>query len=224
MEKYNNRESYILKVKKDNCYFICNRNSDDFDNIFNDKYVKFWEVNKVSQLKFSNADFCEILQILPLDNYKRRHQNILNDIKQKYIDELQISNIELSNKQMTNIRQSYRNIYYQQFIDFLTIKHNINNLYDKLYDYGKKIFYKSNNHSFFMMTYDEIWHNDKLTDEEKVICIILRDYIYDMKYNKHSKYPFLKGNIKYTINHLIRIFDNKFYKYKYFINISKYEH
>lgn len=212
MNDYIERESYILKVKKDNCYFICNRNSEDFDLIFRDKYVQFWEVNKVSQLNFSDADFCEILSILPLDNYKRRHQNILNDIKKRYIDELQLNNIELSNKQMTNIRKSYRSLYYRQFIDFQAVKHNINNLYDKIYDYGKRMFYKSNNDSFFNMTYDEIWHNEKLTDEQKVICIMLRKYIYNMKYIKKSKYPFNKGNIKSTINRLIWKFDRPGYR------------
>ena len=206
-ENIKNRNSLILKVKKDNSYFICNRNSQDFDNIFHDKYVKFWEVNKVSNLKFTEADFCEILEIVPLDNYKRRHQNILNDIKKKYIDELQLSDIELSNKQMTNIRKSYRNIYYKQFVDFIIIKHSIINLSDKLYDYGKRMFYKSNNNSFFDMTYDEIWHSSKFTDEQKVICIMLRNYIYNMKYERKSKYPFVKGNVKNTIKWLIKSFD-----------------
>lgn len=212
-DELNKRESYILKVKKDNCYFICNRNSEDFDNIFNDKYVRFWEVNNVSQLSFSNADFCYILEIVQLDNYKRRHQNILNIIKKKYIDELQLNDIELSNKQMTDIRKSYRSIYYKQFIDFLTIKHNIENLDKKLYDYGKRIFYKTNNNSFFNMTYDEIWHNEKLTDEQKVICIMLRDYIHRRKYETLSKYPFDKGNIKWRIKYIIKYFDRPPKKY-----------
>lgn len=206
-DEFHNRESYILKVKKDDAYFICNRNSDDFDTIFKDKYVRFWEVDEVWQLNMSDVDLCSILSVLPLDNYKLRHQTILNNIKKRYIDELQLKDIELSNKQMATIRKTYRTIYHEQFKEFLSIKHKIQNLDKKLYEYGKRLFYKNNNESFFDMTYDEIWHYDKLTDDQKVICIILRNYIYNKKYVYKEKYPFIKGKVNKTINMLIKEFN-----------------
>lgn len=54
--EYAERDSVIMKVKKDNTWFVCNRNSDDFDTIFNDKYVAFWEIDSISYLAFSNCD------------------------------------------------------------------------------------------------------------------------------------------------------------------------
>lgn len=205
--EYLKRDSVIMKVKKDNTWFVCNRNSDDFDNIFNDKYVKFWEVNNISYLNFSNCDNIEFLCILPLDNYNKRHQTILNKYKQKYIDELLIKNIELSNKDMTGIKKQYRNIYYEQWKEFLETLNHIEHLEEKIYDYSKKIFYAPKDKEwFYEMTRDTIWKHKKWNKEQKVIFIILRDYIRFRKYTLKSKYPFDKGNIKNKIKRLIRNF------------------
>jgi len=199
------RYSIIMKVKKDNTWFICNRNSNDFDSIFNDKYVKFWEIGNISSLKFSECDSVEILEYVPLDNYNRRHQTILNEYKQKYIDKMSLEDIELSNKSMTQIKKQYRNIYYEQYKDLLKSLKDIESINDKIYEYAKKLFYTDKDNSwFYEMTRDEIWRNKKWSKEQKVIFIILRDHIYYKKYHLKTHYPFYKGQIKHEINSLVR--------------------
>lgn len=70
----------------------------------------------------------------------------------------------------------------------------------------KKIFYKKGNENFFTLSREEIWNidNPDFSKEQKIIFIILRDYIKEKKQLKYY-YPFIKGSIKNTINKLINI-------------------
>ena len=203
-----NRTTLILKVKKDNTWFVCNRNSDDFDNIFKDKYVKFWEVTKPDDLKFSNCDICNILTELPYDNFNKRHQKLINPVKQTFIECLNCDNTELSNKQFNNIKNTYRHIYYNQYKEFIRIKNNIEDIEEKVYNYAKKIFYsKPKLKKYYYWSYDYIWHNTVFNDEQKVILIILRNHLL-RRSTDLSYHPFEKGYIKKTIKYLIEKYDD----------------
>ena len=79
-------------------------------------------------------------------------------------------------------------------------------LEDKLYDIAKKLFYKENNMSYLENSrYWDIWTDKRISIEQRILVIMLRDYIYDRKIKKF-KYPFDKKQIKRTINNIISSF------------------
>lgn len=202
------RCSIIFQITKDNTSFICNRNSDGFEQIFSDKYVRFWEVKELSSLNMIDADDCKILEIIHLSNYNLKDQKLLNKIKQKWIDELQVEEIQLSNKQFATIKKGYRNYYHELYNNFRNELYKIENINDKIYEYAKKIFYKENNQWFYKMSNFDIWNDDRLNNEQKVICILLKNYLLDAKYIKKQKYPFttnIKRQIKILISNAISL-------------------
>lgn len=197
------RDSIIFKVTKDNYSFICNRNSDNFDSIFKDKYVKFWQVEELSELNFLDVDELKILEIIPISNYKRKDQKLLNEIKQKYINELNLNEEEISNKQFMEIKNNYRNYYYEEYRQFRKLLlENRDEICLDIYDYAKRIYFKSNNDWFYEMSNYDIWISEKYNIKQKLICIILKDYLKNRKHKK-EKLPFTQGRVKKTIHNLI---------------------
>lgn len=203
------RCSYILKINIANYCFICNRNSEDYSSIFRDKYVKWWESNKLCDLDLSDEGTnIQILEVINLDNFKLRHQKELNIIKKQYIDEFNAveEDKELSNKLFNDYKQNYRKLYKAMYRDFIYTLRNIDNIHNKIYEYGKKLFYKKDNDWFFNMTRENIWKENRFSEEQKVILILLRDYIKERR-NNNEQYPFTKGMVKWRIKNIIKIYD-----------------
>lgn len=207
------RYTIILKVTLDNNIFICNRNSDDYDNIFNDKYVKWWESNLVEIMKFTTIDNCEILEILyDYDNYNKRHQKLINPIKEKYIKQFNAKSIDdnaLSNVLFNNIKNNYRTKYKIQYNDFKLVVDKLgSDIYSLLYENAKKLFFSKSERYFLTLSRERIWNIQTRNLETKVCYIIMRDYIKYMIENK-SKMPFNKENRKIndTLDMLIKLND-----------------
>lgn len=208
----NNRYTLILKVKLEENIFICNRNSRDYDNIFNDRYVKWWESDLVDIMNFSNIDECEILQILPYDNYKLRHQSLINPIKQEFI---QLYNAKcyddevLSNIMFNNVKNNYRTKYKIQYKEFIHIIDDMgDNKHKLLYETAKKMYYNKSEKYFLSLSRERIWHTQNRTFETKACYIILRDYLkhridngYNLPFDKNER------RINDTIDMLLKIND-----------------
>ena len=207
------RYTIILKITLDNNIFICNRNSDDYDNIFNDKYVKWWESNLVDIMKFTTIDNCEILEILyDYDNYNKRHQKLINPIKEKYIEQFNAKSIDdnaLSNVLFNNIKNNYRTKYKIQYNDFKLVVDKLGrDIYSLLYENAKKLFFSKSERYFLTLSRERIWNIQTRNLENKVRYKIMRDYIKYMIENK-SKMPFNKENRKIndTLDMLIKLND-----------------
>ena len=71
---------------------------------------------------------------------------------------------------------------------------------------SKRLFYKKNNIEYLNKTFWEIWNDERMSYEQRVLVIMLRDYIRNAKKNGLKK-PYNKGNIKTTRNLII----NRFY-------------
>lgn len=203
-----NRKSLILYVKKKDCAFICNRNSDIYNLVFKDKYVEFWGPDDCESI----MDFCdsdvsiEILEVCDVSNYNHSDQRYLNVRKKYWLEQLQAEeerdikwSNDLFNRTINNYRQQYRKKY-NEFIQFVD---RIDNIYDKCYYMAKKLFFKDNNEWFLTMTYNDMWNYDKLTKEMRAVCMIIAPYIYIRRIDEY-KLPFDKNHIKRTINQLIK--------------------
>lgn len=80
--------SYILKVKIGESYYIINRNETFVDKLLTEPdYVKFFglDAKKFHQWLLSNV---EILATYPIDNKNHSHQKLLNTIKEEYRNKL----------------------------------------------------------------------------------------------------------------------------------------
>lgn len=174
------RASYILKVtdKAKNIAFICNRNSQDFDNIFTDPYVRFWESNKLSYMSFTSANLnIEILEEVALSNYMKKDQAFLNERKKYYIEKYNASGeYTLSNSLFNEYNKNYRAKYKSDYYDFY---HNLtDNLGEKqvvtaLYELSKLLLENPKFHNWYYSTKEEIWKDDTLTLNQKTIFVML---------------------------------------------------
>ena len=209
MDNYDDveRHSYIIEFVKDGKKFICNRNSDMYTNIFKDKYVSFWGIEDISELDTESCDMLNIVKILyGISNYNKQEQKYINIIKKEYIDDAIENDEELLNLQFVESTKAYRKYYKDQYKKFLSELWHIKDLEDKLYDMAKKLFYKENNMSYLENSrYWDIWTDKRISIEQRILVIMLRDYIYDRKIKKF-KYPFDKKQIKRTINNIISSF------------------
>lgn len=203
--EYEDRYTFIMKLYCDGTYFICNRNSEDFDNVFNDKYVKFWEVNQLSSLKISECKGVDIIETLDYDNRNRRHQKYINVVKEKHIKELVNEGYNLSNKELMNINKSYRHYYQNEYYEFKKMVIDMNrdpSFINILYDISKKMYFNDNNGGFFNRSRYDIWKDKRLNNTVKVCSIILRDYVYYQKKYKRMLY-INKKLIRKTLRELI---------------------
>lgn len=199
------RDTYILEFVKDNTKFICNRNSSDFDRIFEDKYIKFWEIDEIYELSLSDCKYCNILAVLEgMHNYNKCHQKQINEIKKKYINGHIEADVKLANIQLAYTIKSYRIFYMKQYDLFFDKMNCIHNIEDKLYEMAKKLFYKNNNIEYLCKSKWNIWNDERLSYEQRILIMILKNYIYKLKKNQRCRYPFAKGVIKDTIKYLIK--------------------
>lgn len=78
--------SYILKVKHNDKYYICNRNSTWFNNLIKaSNIINFWGIEYESVFQISE-DY-QIIEILPYSNTKCKDQKIINERKKVIIAE-----------------------------------------------------------------------------------------------------------------------------------------
>lgn len=211
-DNYESRYTLILKVKLDDNIFICNRNSKDYDNIFNDKYVKWWESDLVDIMKFSNIDDCEILEILDYDNYNLCHQKLINPIKKKYIEKYNAKYLDdktIANVMFNSVKENYRTKYKIQYKDFRLIVDKLgNDIYKLLYENAKKLYFNKSERYFLTLSRERIWHAPNRSLETKICYIILRDYLLK-RISDNCELPFDKNERKIndTIDMLLKIND-----------------
>lgn len=186
----------ILKCILDDHIFICNRNSNQFKNIFNDKYVHWWEAHQVNSMNFDIVNKIQLLEKLPLSNENLKDQREINSVKITYINKLDGEDGDKDNETSCNIlfneaKDNYRRKYREQYKEFLDIINSDSIDKDDLYDCSKKLFWGNYK---FDETKDEIW-NKVENKRHAAMIILLRDYIYYKKYILKCKEPWTKHQI-----------------------------
>ena len=198
-EDFPERDSYILLCKYsegDNIFqFICNRNSWDFKQLYNDKFIKWFEYDNIpSVMKLDNSTV-EILETLyGVDNYERRHQkDILNPKKKQWLEAIvdsQDDNEIITNKVIKDYKHSIRQLIQKRY--WTIRKHIIEMSTDRIYEIIKQIWFND----VLMKELDKprymFMANKSEMNDIGVVAIVFRDYLLKRKRNK-EKYPFTKG-------------------------------
>lgn len=198
-EDFPERDSYILLCKyKDNgsiFQFICNRNSWDFRQLYNDKYIKWFEYENIPSVMDMDSSTVEILETLVgIDNFNRRHQkDILNPRKTVWLEKIVDSkedNEIITNKVIKNYKNSIRQMIGERY---WCIRRHINSMdIDRIYEIIKQIWFND----ILMKELDKpkykFMSNKSEMNDIGVVAIVFRDYLLRRKRNK-EKYPFTKG-------------------------------
>lgn len=200
------RDSYILLCKYkegDKLFqFICNRNSWDFNQLYNDKYIRWFEYENIPSVMNIDKNNVEILETLyGVDNYERRHQkSILNPKKKEWLEAIvdsQDDNEIITNKVIKNYKHSIRQLIFKRY--WAIRNHIMCMSSDRIYEIIKQIWFND----VLMKELDKqkykFMSNKTEMNEIGVVAIVFRDYLLRKKRNK-EKYPFPKGcNIKKII-------------------------
>ena len=198
-EDFPERDSYILLCKYtegDNIFqFICNRNSWDFKQLYNDKYIRWFEYANIPSVMNIDKNNIEILETLyGVDNYDRRHQkDILNPKKKKWLEAIvdsQDDNEVITNKVIKDYKHSIRQLIQKRY---WTIRKHITEMStDRIYEIIKQIWFND----ILMKELDKprymFMANKSEMNDIGVVAIVFRDYLLRRKRNK-DKYPFTKG-------------------------------
>lgn len=193
------RKTYILKLTDNTSSvtktFICNRSSSssEFNTVFNDKYIKFFELEKLDYMDINSSSF-EILDTLDLENVNNADQKQINIIKKKYINELVAEEDEiicnkLLNNNITKIKQCYRLHFKNLFSNIINEANNLlyENSFQSIYDeHIKKLwFYKLD---YILST--PKWAIKLDNDKDTALAILLKDsFKYLIKCNPYFIQP-----------------------------------
>lgn len=192
--------SLILKVKKNNSIFICNRNGVN-ENYFYyyDKYIKWWELDCECGINIEDCSL-EILEIVPLGNKNKEDQTLLNGIKRVWIEKIKDSQDE-----DTIICNSVL----KQYEDFRRIMRNDFKYYRNIFrSMRKKEIYEVVKKLWSLPIQERIkWLNtkriiiDKISgnNQSKAVLMFMRDYLRE---RVNEKYPFPYGEMYNIISNI----------------------
>ena len=144
-ENFIKNYTFIFKVvERTETYtkmYICNRSSKFVEDLFFDKYVKWFEIDKMDAMYGCNL---QILDELPYDNFNHRHQKQINVVKRKYIEEYSAldensNTVKLCNSLFNTSSKNFRKIWKDNYnIVFDTIRTMSTN---EIYNYIKQIWF-----------------------------------------------------------------------------------
>ena len=191
-EIFSKNSTFIFKVvERTETYtkmYICNRNSKFVEDLFFDKYVKWFEIDKMDVMYGCNL---QILEVLPYDNSNHRHQKQINIVKRKYIEEYSAldensTTVKLCNSLFNTSSKNFRKIWRTNYnIVFDTI-HKIS--INEIYNYIKQIWF-SNYKYMLLKPRHVIFSNSSIDIKTKVIMLAFKTYLSERISNK-CKYPF----------------------------------
>lgn len=189
---FSKNSTFIFKVvERTETYtkmYICNRSSKFVEDLFFDKYVKWFEIDKMDAMYGCNL---QILEELPYDNFNHRHQKQINVVKRKYIEEYRAldensNTVKLCNSLFNTSSKNFRKIWKDNYnIVFNTI-HKIP--ITEIYNYIKQIWF-SNYKYMLLKPRHVIFSNSSIDDKTKIIMLVLKTYLSKRISNK-CKYPF----------------------------------
>lgn len=202
------RKTYILKVTEKNeltpnKVFICNRNSDDYDKLYSDIYIDWFQYYALEEMNISDGDV-EILQILDYSNINCKDQKFINIYKQQYIDKfnaLEENNV-LCNKLLNNNIKNIRNIIQERYEDIYNTVAEMT--YSDIYTVIKEIWF-SKYKSYLSSRRFEIINQlkDELPYNQLCVLVVFKNYLFDRKRDFY-KYPFDQKRIFFTIKQILR--------------------
>lgn len=193
------RDSYILLckyVEDGNIFqFICNRNSWDFKQLYNDKYVRWFEYENIPAImNIDNSDVTILETLYGVDNYERRHQkDILNPCKMKWLTKLSNAkedNEIITNKVIKNRQKSIRQIINERYNCIRS--HIISMNLDTVYECIKQIWFNERLMNELDKPRYKFMSNKKEMNDIGVVAIVFKYYLLDRK-KSNKKLPFDSG-------------------------------
>lgn len=215
-----NRSSYILKVTNDDDkIFICNRNSDAFNKLYEDRILTWMELHYYESMTMDDyrADI-EVLEVFEnLSNSFLKDQKFLNSMKQKWIKKFG-AQIEKTDEDKTMCNKSLNtfieNIRAKWNIVFNDIRNTVDGMDDdEIYSILKTLWYdkipntrnKADILTYrFEYTYEDFRAKAGLSKEEAYILAIFKQYFIN-RYKEGKKRPFDDAPA-YEIKKFIRSF------------------
>lgn len=194
------RDSYILLCKyieNNTVYqFICNRNSWDFNQLYNDKYIQWFEYDNIpSIMDIDKADVTILETLNGIDNFERRHQkDILNPCKKEWMKKIidtKDDNEIITNKVIKNHKESIRQIICRRY--FMIKKHILEMNIDKIYEIIKQIWFDERLMKELDKPRYKFMSNKTEMNDVGVVAIVFKYYLLSRKRDK-EKYPFDKGS------------------------------
>lgn len=189
---FSKNSTFIFKVvERTETYtkmYICNRSSKFVEDLFFDKYVKWFEIDKMDAMYGCNL---QILDELPYDNFNHRHQKQINVVKRKYIEEYSAldensNTVKLCNSLFNTSSKNFRKMWKDNYnIVFDTIRTMST---DEIYNYIKQIWF-SNYKYVLLKPRHVIFSNSSIDDKTKIVMLVFKTYLSKRISNK-CKYPF----------------------------------
>ena len=191
-DKFSKNSTLIFKaVERTETYtkiYICNRSSNFVEDLFFDKYVKWFEIDKMDVMYGCNL---QILEELPYDNFNHRHQKQINVVKRKYIEEYSALDenshtVKLCNSLFNKSSKNYRKIW----------KDNYNYIFNSIYSMSKSEIYDCIKQIWFghykymlLKPRHVIFSNSSIDNDSKVVMLAFKTYLSE-RISKKCKYPF----------------------------------
>ena len=189
---FSKNSTFIFKVvERTETYtkmYICNRSSKFVEDLFFDKYVKWFEIDKMDAMYGCNL---QILDELPYDNFNHRHQKQINVVKRKYIEEYSAldensNTVKLCNSLFNTSSKNFRKIWKDNYnIVFDTIRTMSTN---EIYNYIKQIWFSGVRYMLVKPRH-VIFSNSYFDIKYKVVMLVFKPYLCERMLNKHQ-YPF----------------------------------
>lgn len=194
------RDSYILLCKyieNNTVYqFICNRNSWDFNQLYNDKYIKWFEYDNIPSIMDIDKSDVTILETLNgVDNFERRHQkDILNPCKKEWMNKIidtKDDNEIITNKVIKNHKESIRQIISKRYL--LIKKHILDMDINRIYEIIKQIWFNERLMKELNKPRYKFMSNKTEMNDVGVVAIVFKNYLLTRK-NNNERFPFNKGS------------------------------
>ena len=182
--------------------FIFNRSSNFVERLYFDKYVNWFEIDKMDVMY---GDDLTCLEHLPIDNTNHRNQAKINKIKQKYIEEYRAldensNSVTLCNLLFNKSSKNYRKLWRQHYNEVINAINNMST--DDIYEIIRDdIYFKPIKHMLRKPKH-VIFSNSYIDINTRVVMIVFKDYLND-RIRKNCRLPFVKGQIHKTIKAVV---------------------
>ena len=175
--------------------FVFNRSSNFVERLYFDKYVNWFEIDKMDVMY---GDDLTCLEHLPIDNTNHRNQAKINKIKQKYIEEYRAldensNSVTLCNLLFNKSSKNYRKLWRQHYNEVINTINNMDE--QKIYEIIRDdIYFKPIKHMLWKPKH-VIFSNNYIDINTRVVMIIFKDYLND-RIRRNCRLPFDKENSK----------------------------
>ena len=205
-ENFSKNSTLIFKaVERTETYtkmYICNRSSNFIEDLFFDKYVNWFEIDKMDVMY---GDDLTCLEHLPIDNTNHRNQGKINKIKKKYIEEYSAldensNSVTLCNLLFNKSSKNYRKAWRQHYNEVINAIDNMDE--DKIYKIIRDDIYFEPIKHMLRKPRHVIFSNNYIDIDTRVVMIIFKDYLND-RIRRNCILPFDNVGIHKTIKAVV---------------------